>query len=106
MAYAVTRRTREIGVRMALGADQRDVIRMVLGQGARLAVTGGVIGLVIAGGAAFGLSSAGMLFGTRMIDPIAFGGTIVLMVIVALVATYVPARRAAHIDPVTALRSE
>lgn len=106
MAYAVTRRTREIGVRMALGADGRDVVRMVLAQGAWLAITGGLVGLLLAAGAAVGLSSAGMLFGTRMIDPIAFGGTVAVMIVVALVATYIPARRAARIDPLKALRAE
>lgn len=106
MAYAVTRRTREIGVRMALGADQRTVIGMVLRQALRLTVIGGVIGILLAGGAGFGLSAAGLLFGVNAIDPISFGGTVAVMVIVALLAAYVPARRAARIDPLTALRTE
>lgn len=106
MAYAVTRRTREIGVRMALGADRGEVIRMVLVQGLRLTLAGGGIGLLLAAGAAFGLSSAGLLFGVSMIDPIAFGGTALLMALIALLATYLPARRAAATDPLTALRAE
>lgn len=106
MAYAVTRRTREIGVRMALGADRGEVIRMVLGQGLRLTLAGGAIGLLLAAAAAFGLSSAGLLFGVSVFDPIAFGGTALLMMSVALLATYLPARRAARTDPLTALRAE
>jgi predicted permease len=106
MAYAVTRRTREIGVRIALGADHRDVLRMVLRQGLRLTAIGSIGGLALAGAAAFGLSSAGLLFNVSMFDPIAFGGTVLLMVAVALLATYIPARRAARTDPLTALRAE
>lgn len=106
MAFAVTRRTREIGVRMALGADRRTVIQMVLRQGLRLTIGGGLIGLVLAGAAAAGLSSAGLLFGVGRIDPIAFGATTVLLVAVAALATYIPARRAAAIDPLQALRAE
>jgi predicted permease len=106
MAYAVTRRTREIGVRMALGADRRAVVSMVIVQGARLAIAGGILGIALAAAAAFGLSSAGMLFGTSRFDPIAFGGTTLLMMLVALVATYIPARRAASVDPLKALRAE
>ena len=106
MAYAVTRRTREIGVRMALGADHATVIGMVLRQALRLTVFGGIVGLLLAGGAAFGLSAAGLLFGVSVIDPISFGGTMLVMVLVALLAAYVPARRAAQIDPLAALRTE
>lgn len=104
MAYAVTRRTREIGVRMALGADRRDVIRMVMRQGLGLTLIGGAIGALLAAGASFGLSSAGLLFNTAMIDPIAFGGTAVLMIVVTLAAVWIPARRAAGIDPLDAIR--
>lgn len=106
MAYAVTRRTREIGVRMALGADRREVIRLVLGQGLRLTLVGGVIGLALAGAAAAGLASAGLLFGVGRLDPVAFGATSGLLVLVAVLATYIPARRAAGIDPLAALRAE
>jgi ABC-type antimicrobial peptide transport system permease subunit len=106
MAYAVTRRTREIGVRMALGADHGSVVRMVLRQGLWLTLLGGGIGLVLAGGAAFGLSAAGLLFGVAPLDPVTFVSTFVVMVSVALLATYAPARRAARIDPLAALRAE
>jgi hypothetical protein len=106
MAYAVTRRTREIGVRMALGADDRRVIRMVLGQGLRLTLLGGTVGLVLAALAATGLSSAGMLFGVSALDPISFGATAAILTAVAAVATYIPARRAARVDPLKALRAE
>lgn len=106
MAYAVTRRTREIGVRMALGADQGRVVRMVLGQGLRLTLVGGLVGFVLSGAVAMGLASAGILFGIRPLDPVAFGGTALLLAAVATLATYLPARRAAGIDPLKALRAE
>lgn len=106
MAYAVTRRTREIGVRMALGADRRDVIQMVLRQGLRLTIAGGVVGLALAAVAATGLSRAGLLFGVGRVDPVAFGATTIVMMAVAVLATYIPARRAAAIDPLAALRAE
>ena len=106
MAYAVTRRTREIGVRMALGADHGKVIRMVLAEGLKLAAWGGIGGVALAGLAAAGLSSAGILFGVTAFDAIAFGGTAVVLTLVALIATYIPARRAAKIDPLKALRAE
>jgi macrolide transport system ATP-binding/permease protein len=106
MAYAVTRRTREIGVRMALGADQRRVLRMVLGQGLRLTFVGCVAGLLLAGIAAAGLSSAGILFGISAFDPISFGATALILAVVAALATYLPARRAARVDPLSALRAE
>lgn len=106
MAYAVTRRTREIGVRMALGADRGVVIRMVMRHGLRLTLTGGAIGAALAVAASFGLSSAGLLFNTPLVDPLAFGGTALLMLVVALAATWIPARRAARIDPLHSLRAE
>jgi macrolide transport system ATP-binding/permease protein len=106
MAYAVTRRTREIGVRMALGADHQRVVRMVLGQGLRLTAIGGIVGLALAGLAAFGLSSAGILFGISAVDPISFGVTAIVLIGVAALATYIPARRASRIDPLSALRAE
>jgi predicted permease len=106
MAYAVTRRTREIGVRMALGADHGRVVKMVLGQGLRLTMIGGLAGLGLAGLAAFGLSSAGILFGISAVDPISFGATAIVLIGVASLATYIPARRAARVDPLSALRAE
>jgi putative ABC transport system permease protein len=103
-SYAVSRRTREIGIRIALGADRRGVVAIVLRQA--LVLTG--IGLVI--GLAFGAAAAqllrSLLFGISAVDPLTFGGAAVLFVAVALAASYVPARRATRLDPVTALRSE
>ena len=106
MAYAVTRRTREIGVRMALGADHSRVVWMVLGQGLRLTLFGGIAGVALAGLAAAGLSSAGILFGISAFDPISFGVTAAILVLVAALATYIPARRASRVDPLSALRTE
>jgi hypothetical protein len=106
MAYAVTRRTREIGVRMALGADHTRVINMVLRQGLRLTLFGGIAGLALAGLAGAGLSSAGILFGISALDPISFGLTALVLTGVATLATYIPARHAAHVDPLTALRND
>jgi ABC-type antimicrobial peptide transport system permease subunit len=106
MAYAVTRRTREIGVRMALGADHSRVVWMVLGQGLRLTLIGGAAGLALAAAAAAGLSSAGILFGISAFDPVSFGVTALILAGVAALATYIPARRASRVDPLSALRAE
>jgi predicted permease len=103
-AYAVTCRTREIGIRMALGARRADVIRMVLREGLALTLIGSAIGLVIA--AAMSRVLAGFLFGIPPIDPISFAGTTVLFAAIGLAACYVPVRRATHIDPTHALRHE
>jgi putative ABC transport system permease protein len=104
MAFSVARRTREIGVRMALGADHRRVMRLILSQGLKLVGTGALVGLA----AALGLTRvlSGLLFGISPLDPWAFGATIAALLLVTLAATYAPARRAATADPVTALRSE
>jgi hypothetical protein len=103
-AFAVSRRTREIGVRIALGADQGRVLRLVLRQAAGLAGTGVVIGLVLAGLGSTLLES--LLFGMRGLDPATFLGACVLFGLVTLAASYVPARRAARVNPTTALRTE
>jgi predicted permease len=104
LSYSVRRRVREIGVRMALGADRGDVLRMILGQGARLAFIGAGIGIL----AAFGLTRlmASQLFGVTATDPITFLSVAILIVLVALVACYVPARRATRVEPAVALRYE
>jgi predicted permease len=106
MAFAVTRRTREIGVRIALGADHGAVARMILRQGLTLTAGGGIAGLLLSAVAATGLSSAGVLFGVSPFDPLTFAGTAAALLAVAGLAAYVPARRASRIDPLTALRSE
>jgi ABC-type antimicrobial peptide transport system permease subunit len=103
-AHAVARRTREIGIRMALGGAPRDVLRLVVGQGMRLAVVG--LGLGIAAALASTRLMNKLLFGIRPNDPVTFVTITLLLVGVALVATWIPARRAIRTDPTTALRTE
>jgi predicted permease len=103
-AYAVSRRTREIGIRVALGADEGRVLRLVLGQGLVLAGTGVAVGLALAAVGSSLLES--LLYGVRGLDPLTFGAACALFAGVTLVATYVPARRAIRIDPTVALRAE
>jgi predicted permease len=104
MAYSVARRTRELGIRLALGATTRDILRLVVGQGMRLVLLGVSIGLV----AAFGLMRLlkSFLFGVSATDPLIFGAIALLLLVVALLACYLPARRATQVDPLTALRHE
>jgi predicted permease len=104
MAYSVAQRTREIGIRMALGAQPRDVLRSVFGQGLRLVGIGVALGA--AGGAAASRVLRAMLFGLNPFDPIAYLSVSLFLVAVALLAIYLPARRAANVDPMTALRHE
>jgi ABC-type antimicrobial peptide transport system permease subunit len=104
MAYAVAQRTHEIGVRVALGATSRDVLRLVLGQGLMLALVGIAIG-VCSGLVATHLMSS-LLYGVSSIDPMVFIGVAVLLIITALLACYIPAHRAMKIDPIIALRYE
>jgi predicted permease len=103
-AYAVTRRTREIGVRVALGASPTGILRLVLVDTARLAVTGIVMGLVPGVAVAYLLS--GVIFGVAPADPVVIGAGTTLLASAALLAAYVPARRALRVDPVVALRTE
>jgi predicted permease len=103
-AYAVTRRTREIGIRIALGAQRADITRMVLREGLLLTVIGSAMGLIVA--AVMSRVLAGFLFGIPPIDPITFAGTTVLFAAISLAACYVPVRRATHVDPTQALRYE
>ncbi len=102
MSYSVEQRKQEIGIRLALGADRRDMLRLILGQGMRLTMIGVVIGGAIALGLARLLKS--LLFGVNAADPLTFGVVIVTLSVVALLASYIPARRAAAVTPVQALR--
>jgi len=104
ISYVVGQRTHEIGVRMALGAQQRDVMRLVLGEGARMALVGVAAGLIAAWGLT--LLMENQLFGVTTHDPLTFGTVAVLLMLVALAACYIPARRAVRIDPGVALRWE
>jgi putative ABC transport system permease protein len=104
LAYAVSQRTQEIGLRVALGAGRRDVIRLIVGQGLRLAAVGIGLGLV----GSFGVTRVigSLLYNITPTDPLTFAGASLFIVAVALVASYVPTRRAIDVDPLEALRSE
>ena len=104
MMYVVSQRTREIGIRMALGANMRDVLRMIVGQGMRLVLIGLALGLT----GAFALTRvfASLLLGVGTTDPLTFIGVAVLLAAIALLACWIPARRATKVDPLIALRQE
>jgi ABC-type antimicrobial peptide transport system permease subunit len=104
LAYAARRRTHEIGVRLALGADPRKVVSMFVWQASRIGVAGLVVGLVLAAGVARALS--GSLFAVNASDPVLFASMGGVLLAVVLLASYLPARRAARVDPMVALRVE
>jgi putative ABC transport system permease protein len=104
IAYAVTQRTREIGIRLALGAAPRSVTALVVRSGLRLTMAGVIIGVAAAIGATRVLR--GMLYSVRPGDPMTFAAVVALVVAIAIAACYVPGRRAAHVDPTDALRAE
>ena len=104
ISYSVGRRTREIGIRVALGAESGDVLRLVIGQGTKLVLAGVAIGL----GASFAATRlmSGLMYGVSATDPVTFVGVSILLMLAGLVACYLPARRAVRVDPVEALRQE
>jgi len=104
MAFSVSRRTRDIGLHVALGARQRDVLKMILGQGLRTILIGVTVGF--AGSLALTRTLESLLFGVTPTDPLTFAAVILLLVAAALLACYIPARRAANVDPMVALRYE
>jgi putative ABC transport system permease protein len=104
VAHSVTQRTQEIGIRMALGAQRNDVMRLVVGEGARLVAIGLVIGIAVSFAATQLISS--LLYGVKATDPLTFLTVAVLLTTVALLASYIPARRAMRVDPIVALRYE
>ena len=104
VSFSVTRRTQEIGIRMALGAQRTEVLRLVLGEGARLTAAGVILG--VAASLAITRLLASLVFGVSTTDPITFAGVVALLSSVALLASYIPARRAMRLDPNTTLRYE
>jgi ABC-type antimicrobial peptide transport system permease subunit len=104
MAYSVAQRTREFGIRMALGAARADLMRSVLGRGLALGTVG--VGIGILGALAVGRLMSGFLFGVTATDPLTYGLVAGFLLAVALAACYLPAQRATRVDPTVAMRSE
>jgi putative ABC transport system permease protein len=104
VAYGVSQRTREIGMRVALGAEPKRIVGLVLGGGFRLAAAGVALGAAVALAAVRVIES--MLYEVNPIDPLTFGAVALLVILIALVASYVPARRALRVDPAEALRAD
>jgi ABC-type antimicrobial peptide transport system permease subunit len=104
LSYVVAERTREIGVRMALGATSGAVRRQVVSQGAKVVMIGVVIGVAVAVASTRLLSA--LLFGVKAVDPIVFAAMSVIMIAIGMLSSYVPARRASGVDPIVSLRSD
>ena len=104
IAYSVAQRANEIGIRMALGAQRADVLRLVLAQGGRISASG----IVIGSAASVGLARfmANLLYAVRALDPATFAAVAFMLALIAMVASYIPARRTSRVDPLIALRSE
>jgi putative ABC transport system permease protein len=104
VSYSVTQRNREMGLRMALGAQQGAVLRMVIGEAMKLTLAGALVGAVAAAFA--GKAIASQLYGLRASDPASFAGAAVMLLAVAMIGAWIPARRAMRVDPVVALKEE
>ena len=104
LSYSVSQRVQEIGVRLALGAERRDVLRLIIGQGMRLAAAGVVGGLL--GAAAVTPVIRTLLYNVTPTDPVSFATVSVFLTLVAILASYIPARRAMAVDPIVALRND
>jgi ABC-type antimicrobial peptide transport system permease subunit len=104
LSYAVSQRTQEIGVRMALGASRGDVLRLIVGQGLRLATVGVVLGLILTPFLTRTVTS--QLYNVTPTDPLSFAGVAIFLTATAFLASYFPARRAMSVDPIVALREE
>jgi putative ABC transport system permease protein len=104
VAYTASQRTHEIGIRMALGGQRRDVLGLIVAEGAELVFVGILIGIV--GSLALARVMAGLLFEVKPADPATFTAVAILLALVALAACYIPARRATKVDPMVALRYE
>jgi putative ABC transport system permease protein len=104
VAYSVSQRLREMGIRIAMGAERGDVLRLVLGQGAKVAVLGIAVGIAMS--SALTRLMASLLFGVSATDPLTFLGVAMLLTLAALAASCIPARRAMRVDPMVALRHE
>ena len=104
MAYSVAQRTNEFGIRMAIGAQKRDVLKLVLSKGMKVTLVGMVIGLVITAAAGIGLAS--FMYDVSAVDPVIFGTVVFILILVSLLACYIPAQRAMRVDPMTALRCD